>query len=463
MLDLCICTHNPRPAILRRCLDAIETQLSPPPFRLLLVDNASQPPLTESLLDGLRKRGVPTALIREQRLGLTAARLAAFKQSSGDWLVFIDDDNVVAPNFLQLGAEFARTHPEVGAFGGRISLAPDLNVPQWMTPLLGSMGVKEEGNEILINSTIEWGRHDPPGAGLWVRRVLLERFVDRTRANSAVFDLGRRGNGLGSCEDAVLVKGARDLGFYNAYVPALRVIHYLKPERFTFSHAIRSLIAYGRFIALYEQIMTLGGDQRGNLDKPGPFLAACKAFARERNRSIRYAATQAVYQWAYERSRRAFERAYPELKPDGQALRNLVPFLRTGARAHFDRGAIVVDEGREEFAVYGPYWTLPAGHYEMRALIKPHQHTSNGASLIGQVTAERGARLFAESKWRLDQDSFQNPSMAAEFQLAFSLGGELSPAARTIETRIFASENVSFRILSLAVIVKNRKPEDKLE
>jgi glycosyltransferase involved in cell wall biosynthesis len=305
MLDLCICTHNPRLPILSLCLGAIETQISPPPFRILLVDNASQPPLTESLLGGLRQRGIPTALIREQRLGLTAARLAALQQTSGEWLVFIDDDNVIDPNFLQLGSEFALAHPEVGAFGGRISLAPKIKVPEWMAPLLGGMGVKEEGDKVLINSTMEWGPHDPPGAGLWVRRVLLERFGDRAHANPVVFELGRRGNGLAYCEDALIVKGARDLGFYNAYVPTLRVTHYLKAERFTFCHAIRSLIGYGRSHALYERIMALGGDQLPTRDKPWPLLALWNAFNRERHQSIRFAATQAAYRWAYERSRRA--------------------------------------------------------------------------------------------------------------------------------------------------------------
>lgn len=444
MLDVCICTHNPQRSVLRQCLMAIATQNSPPQFRVLLVDNASNPPLNESLLDGLCRRGIPRLLIREERLGLTAARVAAFHQSTSEWVVFIDDDNVIAPDFLNVGHKFAGRHPEVGAFGGRVSLAPDIHVPGWMTPLLGSMGVKEEGDEILIGSTIEWGPHDPPGAGLWVRQILLERFVERTRTESAVFDLGRRGKGLGSCEDAVLVKGGRELGYSNAYVPALRVTHYLKPERFTFWHAMRSLTAYGRSIALYERVMALGGDHLGNSDKPGPVRAAFNAFYRERNRSMRFAATQAAYEWAYERSRRAFVQSGSMVDPKRQASMNLLPFLRTGARAQFDGRIIVVAEGTEEFAVFGPYWTLPAGCYELRAVIKPHRRTRDGEFVIGQVTAERGSRVLAEDKWLLDEDSSQNTTM--EFRLAFSLSDELPPAARTIETRIFAPEDVSFSV-----------------
>lgn len=454
MFDLCICTHNPRLPVLRRCLEAIDAQVAAVPFQVLLVDNASQPPLSGALLDGLRQHKIPATLIREQRLGLTAARLAAFQHSSGEWLIFIDDDNVIAPDFLQVGAEFARTHPEVGAFGGRISLAPEIKVPRWMAPLLGSMGIKEEGDEILINSTIEWGRHDPPGAGLWVRQALLERFADRTRANPAVFDLGRRGTELASCEDAVIVKGARELSFDNAYVPELHLVHYLKPDRFTFRHAIRSLIAYGRSIALYEQIMMLRGDQLGKLDKLRPLLSGWVTFKRERHRSIRYAAVQAAYRWSYERSRRSLERDYPELDPNSEALRNLLPFLRTGSNAHADRDAIAVTEGNEEFVIYGPYWLLPAGDYEMRAVIGPHQQTCDSPPIItAQVTVECGMRLLAQNQWRLCQHT--TPEATIEFRLPFKLANDLPRTARTIETRMFTSGNASFRILSLSIIVKS--------
>lgn len=450
MLDLCICTHNPRTAILRRCLEAIETQLSPPAFRLLLVDNASQPPLTENLLDRLRQRGVPTVLIREQRLGLTAARLAALEHSHAEWLVFIDDDNVIDPDFIRLGTEFARTHPEVGAFGGRILLPPDIKPPGWMTPLLGSMGVKDEGDQILIDSTLDWDRQDPPGAGLWVRSAIVKRFADRARSDPSIFGLGRRGNNLASCEDAVLVKAARELGFCNAYVPALRALHYLKSERFTFHHALRSLIAYGTSIALYERIMALQGEQLGNPGAPKPLVAGWRAFNRERKRSLRYAATQAVYQWSYERSRRALDRERPDLYPDDAALNNLLPFLRTGTNAHLDRMVIDVREGPAEFAVFGPYWTLAAGRYEMRAAIIPdRQPPGDAAVLTAQVTAERGNSLLAEARWPLNKCS--ELATTTEFRLPFSLLGNLSRPARTIETRIFTPGNISFRIVSMAV------------
>jgi len=454
MLNLCICTHNPRLKILGLCLEAIETQISPPPFSLLLVDNASQPPLAESLLDTLRQRGVSAALIREARLGLTAARLAAFQQTSGQWLVFIDDDNVVAPNFLQLGAEFARAHPEVGAFGGRISLPPEIEAPEWMTSLLGWMGVKEEGDKILIDSTVEWGPHDPPGAGLWVRRALLARFADRARANPAVFELGRRGRELASCEDAVIVKGARDLGFYNAYVPALRVIHYLKPERFTFWHGVRSFIAYGRSIALYERIMGLGGAQLAKPEKAGALLAGLNAFKRERHRSIRYASTQAVYQWAYERRRYDFGCYHQDVensKAHTEALAPVTdwPLLRTGASDWFPYltvGECGVHTGGEIKSIKDK-----VGHIACTtpmAIVSGHYKLLPDVSIDGVESYNRGMVTF-EIWSGSELIAIDTAKPGGNPSLEFDVADELS--RRAIELRVRATAPTEFSIRGVAI------------
>ena len=104
------------------------------------------------------------------------------------------------------------------------------------------------------------------------------------------------------------MKGARDLGLSNAYVPTLRLTHYLRPERFTLKQAIRAAIANGRSLALYEQIVGVGSDPLATLEKSSPLLVAWNNFKRERHRSVRYAVTHAACQWAYELTRWALER-----------------------------------------------------------------------------------------------------------------------------------------------------------
>ena len=46
---------------------------------------------------------------------------------------------------------------------------------------------------------------------------------------------------------------------------------------------------------------------------------------------------------------------------------NWLPFLRLGPLGRSDGWGVAVESGEPAFAVYGPYWSLPAGKYEMTA------------------------------------------------------------------------------------------------
>src|SRR3989337_147732 len=97
-LSVIICTHNPRPDYLRRALDALKAQTLPlEQWELLFIDNASR----ERLADLWDISWHPHARhVRESELGLTPARLRGIQESRGEVLVFIDDDNVLASDFL---------------------------------------------------------------------------------------------------------------------------------------------------------------------------------------------------------------------------------------------------------------------------------------------------------------------------------------------------------------------------
>ena len=93
-VSVIICTHNPRPDAFRRVLDSLAAQTLPKAqWELLLVDNASddrlEPRWPLSWHSNARH-------VREDQLGLTAARLRGIRESRGDVLIYVDDDNVLA-------------------------------------------------------------------------------------------------------------------------------------------------------------------------------------------------------------------------------------------------------------------------------------------------------------------------------------------------------------------------------
>src|ERR1700756_1303835 len=111
-ISVVLCTHNPRPDYLRRTLAGIRAQTTPlEKWEFLLIDNASE----ELLSDPWNISWHPHARhIREDKLGLINARLRGIEESCGDLLVFVDDDNILAPDFLERAEAILDRYPYLG-------------------------------------------------------------------------------------------------------------------------------------------------------------------------------------------------------------------------------------------------------------------------------------------------------------------------------------------------------------
>src|SRR5205823_5982545 len=154
---------------LRRALDGLARQTLPVgKWELLLVDNASQPALD----GGLDLSFHPQArLVREERLGLTAARLRGIRESSSKVLVFLDDDNVLDPAYLAHAAAIGDEWPVLGTWGGQILPEFEKTPPEWTRPYLGALAIRETERDCWSNDpqTVD---ALPYGAGMCVRRAV---------------------------------------------------------------------------------------------------------------------------------------------------------------------------------------------------------------------------------------------------------------------------------------------------
>jgi glycosyltransferase involved in cell wall biosynthesis len=247
-LDVCICTHNPIPETFQIVLAALANQtLARAAYQVWIIDNASDPALTIADLHLLVRSGVTVQLIRETQLGLSHARFRACAATTGDLVIFVDDDNELAPNYLETALQIAAEHPEIGCFGGKLLLAPGLKCPPWVEPLLGFLAIKDLGPQVMSGCLPDWQVWEPPGAGVIVQRSVLDRYTERLNNLPQAFNLDRKGrHGLLSCGDSLMMKGAYELGLQCSYQPRLGLNHHLPIGRFKFSYLIRLMFGYGR-------------------------------------------------------------------------------------------------------------------------------------------------------------------------------------------------------------------------
>jgi glycosyltransferase involved in cell wall biosynthesis len=97
-ISVIVCAHNPRPDYLRRTLDALPDQdLAIERWELTVVDNASEAPLARDWDLTWHPSGHH---FHEVNLGLAFARRRGIAVSHAKILVFVHDDNVLAPNYL---------------------------------------------------------------------------------------------------------------------------------------------------------------------------------------------------------------------------------------------------------------------------------------------------------------------------------------------------------------------------
>jgi glycosyltransferase involved in cell wall biosynthesis len=175
MLSVVICTHNPRGDYFRRCMQALREQgLSHSQWELVMVDNRSD----EAVADRVDLSWHPAArAVREETLGLTPARLRGIRESRGNLLAFVDDDNVLDPDFLEIAVRAAEERPFLGSWSGQCRPAFETPPPEWTRPYWGNLVVREFDHDVWSNLP-RLPESMPCGAGLCVRRIVALHYLD---------------------------------------------------------------------------------------------------------------------------------------------------------------------------------------------------------------------------------------------------------------------------------------------
>ena len=181
-ITVAICTYNGEDRV-PEVLDRLRRQRGVDDIRweILVVDNNSTDETSarvQKYQDAWRDT-VPLRYLFEARQGKSYAIEMAVQESKGEWIAFLDDDNLPAPDWIAAVHRFAEQRPHAGVFGGQIHGLFEEEPPATFGLVKPLFALNERTETVCYSSdgSLEFAA---PGAGLVVRKQAWVESVPET-------------------------------------------------------------------------------------------------------------------------------------------------------------------------------------------------------------------------------------------------------------------------------------------
>lgn len=99
-IDLCICTF--RRSFISETLASVARARVPPgaDLRIIVIDNDDTPTARDRVLGAAATMPHPVSYAHASGANISIARNAALALADGDWIAFLDDDEIADPDWL---------------------------------------------------------------------------------------------------------------------------------------------------------------------------------------------------------------------------------------------------------------------------------------------------------------------------------------------------------------------------
>lgn len=231
-----LCTHNPRGDYLRRVLEGLQNQSLPyEQWELLLIDNCSKTPVSAGFDISWHPKG---RHLREDTPGLTPARSRGIRETSSDLLIFVDDDTVLARDYLEQALVVAQQWPFIGAWGGSIIPEYEIPLPYWVGHHEWRLTAVSVSEDVWSNLREGFSTY-PAGAGMCLRRQVAARYIQWCETMGASRSLDRTGSSLAGYGDMDMCQCAIDVGLGTGRSTKLNLTHLVPASRLTLDYFVR--------------------------------------------------------------------------------------------------------------------------------------------------------------------------------------------------------------------------------
>ncbi|QHL89101.1 glycosyltransferase [Nibribacter ruber] len=201
-------------------------------WEVLIVDNASTDNSQRVIYDvwADSQTTVPLIILYQPQPGLTHARHMAMENATYDFVLFCDDDNWLAPDYVSTAYGLMTQNPSIGALGGRGELVFENKVPLWVRGhglFANGPQAKESGS--VPNNVVY-------GAGCVIRKTAYEKIV---KAQFQPLLADRLGTHLSAGGDYELCYNLALAGYSIWYEEKLRFKHFMPNSRLSWEYTVR--------------------------------------------------------------------------------------------------------------------------------------------------------------------------------------------------------------------------------
>src|ERR1035437_501916 len=227
-ITVCLCTRD-RPGYVRDCLAGLAVQTADPArYDILIVDSGSSG-TTPALLAAMVAQQGNARLIRVDEPGISRARNAGAAAARGDYIAYIDDDAIAAPDWVaQMLCAITGTGGVPALIGGRI-------LPLWEAPLPGWWPARLRGVLSIIETEGRGPYRDksvPAGLEPYGANMVVHVATMRSVGGFAT-GIGRNGRVPLSDEDVQLAWRLQDAGYAVHFDSRIVVHHQIQAARLT--------------------------------------------------------------------------------------------------------------------------------------------------------------------------------------------------------------------------------------
>ncbi|RZK38505.1 MAG: glycosyltransferase family 2 protein [Pedobacter sp.] len=246
MISVFICTYNPNKEFLERTVKSILSQsLNSNLWEFGIIDNNSNSPVANLAI----VKELNIKVVVEKKQGLTAARECAMRQSNGEILVFVDDDNILDEDYLFWVNEVFK-NDNMGILSGSVYPEYIQTPEEWFFEHEEMLAIRKiDGEDVITPEKPVCSNLFPIGAGMSVRRKIIEDYYNIHVPETSMIE-GRKGDELSSNEDIDLDFYALSRGFIIGVFPKMKMKHIIPPGRLDIKYLTK--LAVGSLKSAYQ-------------------------------------------------------------------------------------------------------------------------------------------------------------------------------------------------------------------